>query len=61
MKIAVIAATGRCGRESTRMALEMGWQVVAVVRNPDKMVKFTHEKLEVGSGCSFLCLGNCKE
>ena len=58
MKIAVIGATGKCGHESARIALERGWQVVAVVRNPDKMLDFTHENLEVSSEGG-ICILHC--
>jgi len=48
-KIACFGATGQTGREFLKLALEQGYAVKALVRNPDKLTT-TDKKLEVVQG-----------
>ncbi|XP_013393600.1 flavin reductase (NADPH)-like [Lingula anatina] len=49
MKLFVLGATGGCGKELVKQALEAGHQVTAVVRNPDK-VKMRDDNLTIIKG-----------
>ena len=49
LRILIIGATGRTGRELVRQALEQGHQVTALVRKPKKM-KVEHANLRVVKG-----------
>lgn len=49
LRILIIGATGRTGRELVRQALEQGYQVTALVRKPKKM-KLEHPNLHVVNG-----------
>ena len=49
LRILVIGATGRTGRDLIRQALEQGHQVTALVRKPKKM-KLEHPNLRVAQG-----------
>ena len=49
LRILIIGATGRTGRELVRQALEQGHQVTALVRKPKKM-KLEHPNLRVMKG-----------
>lgn len=48
-KIALFGATGQTGKHVLKLAVEQGYQVKALVRNPDKL-EFHHEFLEVIKG-----------
>lgn len=47
MKIAVLGATGATGIRFVKEALAVGHDVVAVVRNPDKLKDVKDERLKV--------------
>ena len=47
MKIAVLGATGATGIRFVKEALALGHDVVAVVRNPDKLKDVKDERLKV--------------
>jgi putative NADH-flavin reductase len=47
MKLAVFGATGGVGTQIVRLALEQGHTVTAVVRNPAKFTRTSHEALHV--------------
>ncbi len=49
MKITVFGATGKTGKEVVKQALELGYEVKAYVRNPDKM-DISNEKLTLVKG-----------
>src|SRR5256714_13122817 len=49
LRILIVGATGRTGRELVRQALEQGHQVTALVRKPKKM-KLEHPNLRVMKG-----------
>ena len=49
MKITVFGATGKTGKEVVKQALELGYEVKAFVRNPEKM-DITNEKLTLVKG-----------
>lgn len=49
MKILIFGATGKTGMEAVKQALEKGHDVVAFVRDPQKMT-ITHEKLSLVKG-----------
>ncbi|WP_256757439.1 NAD(P)-dependent oxidoreductase [Cohnella sp. WQ 127256] len=49
MKIVVIGATGGTGRQVVMQALEIGHEVTAIVRSPEK-VDIRHKRLEVIKG-----------
>ena len=46
MKISVLGATGPSGQQTVLEALERGYSVVALVRNPDKLT-VKDDKLQV--------------
>merc|ERR1719209_773119 len=46
MKLAILGATGQTGQQAVEQALELGHQVTAIVRSPDKM-KTTHDNLKL--------------
>lgn len=48
MKIALLGATGNTGIRFVKEALSVGHDVVAVVRNPDKLKDVKDERLQVG-------------
>lgn len=52
MKISVLGATGATGLEVLKMLLDQGHDVIAYVRNPDK-ITMTHDKLTVVKGDIF--------
>ena len=43
----MLGCTGGTGKEVVRQALERGWEVVALARNPAKLNEFTHDRLQV--------------
>ena len=48
MQIAVLGATGNTGLQVIELALaEEQWQVVALVRSPDKLAHINHDRLQV--------------
>ena len=47
MKIAVLGATGATGIRFVKEALVVGYDIVAVVRNPDKLKDVKDNRLEV--------------
>lgn len=48
MKVAVLGATGPTGVEVVKQALELGYDVVALVRDPEKLATLVkHDKLKV--------------
>lgn len=49
MKILIFGSTGKTGMEAVKQALEKGHDVVAFVRDPQKMT-ITHEKLSLVKG-----------
>ncbi len=49
MKLVVIGATGRVGRQVVEQALAMGHEVIAVVRRPEAMT-VRHDRLDVVRG-----------
>lgn len=49
MKITVFGATGKTGKEVVKQALELGYEIKAFVRNPEKM-DITNEKLTLVKG-----------
>ncbi|MBC8098515.1 MAG: NAD(P)H-binding protein, partial [Armatimonadetes bacterium] len=49
MHIALFGATGRTGSRVLALALQRGWTVTALVRNPQKLT-VTHERLTVITG-----------
>ncbi len=49
MKITVFGATGKTGKEVVKQALELGYEVKAFVRNPEKM-DIANEKLTLVKG-----------
>jgi putative NADH-flavin reductase len=49
MKIAIFGATGETGRQLVEQALAAGYQVVAYVRNPSKLIT-KHENLTIVQG-----------
>jgi putative NADH-flavin reductase len=49
MKLVVLGATGRTGREFTRLALDHGHQVTAYLRSPEKL-GLTHRSLRLEQG-----------
>lgn len=49
MKVLIFGATGTTGKEVVKQALELGYEVSAFVRNPDKM-KLAHKNLYVIQG-----------
>jgi hypothetical protein len=49
LRVLILGATGRTGRELVRQALEQGHQVTALVRKPKKM-KMEHPNLRVVEG-----------
>merc|ERR1719394_2338381 len=46
MKLAILGATGQTGKQAVEQALEVGHQVTAIVRSPDK-IKTTHDHLKI--------------
>ena len=46
MKIAIIAASGELGQALTQLALDIGHEVIALVRNKDK-ITLSHDLLKV--------------
>lgn len=53
MKIVLLGANGRTGRQVIRVALEAGHSVTALVRSKDKLADISHERLavRVGDAC----------
>src|SRR4030095_865785 len=49
MKLLIIGGTGGTGRELIKQALEQGYQLTALVRNPDSM-KISHPNLRIEKG-----------
>jgi putative NADH-flavin reductase len=49
MKLLIIGGTGGTGRELIKQALEQGYQLTALVRNPDSM-KISHPNLRIVKG-----------
>ena len=49
MKITVFGATGKTGKEVVKQALELGYEIKAFVRNPDKM-DISNDKLTLIKG-----------
>lgn len=49
MKLLIIGGTGGTGKELIKQALEQGYNVTALVRNPEK-VKITHQNLTLIKG-----------
>jgi putative NADH-flavin reductase len=49
MKITIFGATGRTGVQSVIKALDLGYEVTAVARNPEKL-KIRHERLKIMRG-----------
>ena len=47
MKIAVFGATGLCGKNLVEVALNDGYGVKALIRNPTKLDHIKHENLEI--------------
>ena len=47
MRVAVLGASGATGRHAVHQALERGWSVTAVVRNPDSIKDLHHDSLKV--------------
>jgi putative NADH-flavin reductase len=59
MKISVLGATGPSGLQTVLEALDRGYDVVALVRNPDKLT-VKNDKLQVTTGTvqgTFFSLG----
>lgn len=52
MRISVLGATGPSGLQTVLEALDRGYEVVALVRNPDKLT-VTNDKLQVTTGNIF--------
>lgn len=52
MNIIVFGATGGVGQQVVKQALEVGFEVTAFVRNPNKL-EVTHERLAVVQGDAF--------
>ena len=46
MKITIFGATGSIGRLAVERALKIGFEVIALARNPEKLEK-THHNLEL--------------
>lgn len=53
MKIAVLGATGPSGLQTVLEALERGFSVVALVRNPDKLT-VKDNNLQVNAGLTII-------
>src|SRR6266542_4807853 len=47
MKVTVLGATGGSGTEFVRQALDQGWHVTAVVRDPARLAVPASDRLEV--------------
>lgn len=60
MRIAVLGATGQTGQYLVKQAIQKGYGVTAVVRNPKK-VEFQHEKLKVRLPKGRLVCNSCAD
>ncbi|MFE1078129.1 NAD(P)H-binding protein [Nocardiopsis alba] len=56
MRIAIVGATGRTGREVVRLAVRDGHHVVAVVRNPDRLNDLRPTEVRVADGLDVTAL-----
>jgi putative NADH-flavin reductase len=53
MKIAIFGSTGGTGKELVKQGLELGYEVTAFARTPEKLDEFKHENLKIVQGDVF--------
>ena len=53
MKIAIFGSTGGSGKELVKQGLELGYEVTAFARTPEKLDEFKHENLKIVQGDVF--------
>ncbi|MCU0238998.1 MAG: SDR family oxidoreductase [Pyrinomonadaceae bacterium] len=53
MKIAIFGSTGKSGKELVKQGLELGYEVTAFARTPEKLDEFKSENLKIVQGDVF--------